>query len=189
MRPVIVWAQSRSRSSLVAKIFINHGLWWGDTIAKSCGYITYENQTIKNLVKRYRKKAWHEQGRILKAGDYSEFLQDLAAIVPDQQWMLKISVDYFQAFQALKPYNILVKRKQNDVVGSLLAKRDDLTPEAAAQQVQERFAFMEAIFRWFDCAIVDTDKLIKRDFSDMEKALNYCGIDFDVNAALAAFND
>jgi len=50
-RPICLWMTSRSRSSLVSKIFANHGVWWGDTLKKSRGYDTYENQVIQKIQK------------------------------------------------------------------------------------------------------------------------------------------
>ena len=54
-RPICLWMTSRSRSSLVSKIFANHGVWWGNTYAKTKGYEMYENQVIKQIQKNIIK--------------------------------------------------------------------------------------------------------------------------------------
>ena len=53
---------SRSRSSLVSKIFASHGVWWGNTPKTSRGYQTYENQII--LAKTVNQKLLMHAGEL-----------------------------------------------------------------------------------------------------------------------------
>jgi hypothetical protein len=191
MRPVCIWITSRSRSSLVSKIFINHGLWWGNTPAyqtwRADGvehkYLSYENQHIKQLMNRYRRKHWpvvhcnpvhHVDG----------FIADLADIVPEnERWVCKTGVEYYPAFQALDPYNVFVYRDPTTVARSLCEKRPGTDYDDALTAVQWRFDYMARLMGEHGGVVVNTDDIVAGDFEGIRAAVEYCGLAYDQRAA------
>ena len=185
--PVLLWCTSRSRSSLVAKIFINHGLWWGDECRESFGYPTFENQNIKALIKSYKRNIWKIQAKQLAPAD-ANFIDELKSIVPnDRQWMFKCGAEYFQPFQALEPFNIFIKRNLEDAVRSVCAKHGAISTDDARDIIQWRYNFMDTMRKLQGGMLVDTDRLMAKDFSQIKKAIEYCGLTFSAEKTLQAF--
>lgn len=182
-RPIMLWITSRSRSSLVSKIFINHGVWWGDTYAEISGYEMYENQNIKTLLKKYKTNYW-KKVHLTPVFPVKGFVDDLAKLVPENgSWMMKTGVEYFNAFTELKPYNIFIKRPAEDVAKSLSSKRSDVKYEDALHAARWRFDYMDKLQEEFGGVDVNTDKIIAGDFMEIKEAVEYCGIPFCEEAA------
>lgn len=193
-RPIMLWITSRSRSSLVSAIFIKHGVWWGNTIAtqdwveggKPQSYVSYENQNIKALLKLYKTRHW-KKVHLTPVFPVQGFVDDLYEIVPrDQQWMMKTGVEYFNAFKELNPHNIFVKRSPEGVATSLSTKRSDVVYDDAYKAAVWRFNYMDKLQDKFGGVSVDTDKIIQGDFSEMQTAIEYCGLQWDENKAKEA---
>ena len=149
-RPILIWITSRSRSSMVSKMFINHGVWWGETRWKVSGgldpsYTTYENIDIKNLLQRCKGRFWHKI-HLTPVSHQEFFCEKLSKIVPsDKTWMMKTGVEYFNAFKYLNPYNIFVYRNPNDVAKSLCNKRSDVKYDDALYAAEWRYDYMKKL--------------------------------------------
>ena len=181
-KPIMLWITSRSRSSMVSNIFIQHGVWWGNTHAKISGYEMYENQEIKQLQNKYNPKWGRPFCRPIEASDdvFLDFRRELRKIVPDGvKWMMKTGVEYFNAYKALKPYNVFIRRNPEDVAKSLSSKRKDVQYEEALKVAKWRFAYMEELEREHGGVYVNTDLIKAGEFSQIKMALEYCGLEPD----------
>lgn len=193
-RPIMLWITSRSRSSMVSNIFIKHGIWWGDTIARQSwmengkhqSYVSYENQNIKALLKKYKTNYW-KKVHLTPVFPVNGFAKDLAKVVPkDKQWMMKTGVEYFNAFKELNPYNIYIKRSPEGVAESLSTKRADVVYKDAYDTAVWRFNYMDELQEQFGGVNVSTDKIVKGDFSEMKQAIEYCELEWDLKKAKKA---
>lgn len=189
-RPIMLWITSRSRSSMVSAIFIEHGVWWGNTPATISGYQMNENQNIKALLKRYKDQYWKKVHLTPVPTKWNkQFIKDLSKIVPsDQIWMMKTGVEYFPAFKDLNPYNIFVYRNPEDVARSLCEKRKDVKYDDALFAAKWRYEYMHNLQTEYGGVFVDTDKTIQGDYTDIQTALAYCSINYDVEAVKRAIN-
>ena len=190
----MLWITSRSRSSMVSNIFINHGVWWGDTIAtqdymennKRKSYVSYENQNIKALLLKYKTKHW-KKVHLTPVFPVDGFTQDLSKILPsDKTWMMKTGVEYFNAFKELNPYNIFIKRTPEGVAKSLSSKRANASYDDAYEAAVWRFNYMDELQKEFGGVSVNTDNIINNDFSEMKEAIEYCGLTFSEDKAREA---
>ena len=180
-RPIMLWITSRSRSSMVAAIFIEHGIWWGDTPAMISGYQMNENQNIKALLKQFKIRYWKKVHLTPVSPKWNEeFTTELEKIVPNTTWMMKTGVEYFPAFLNTSPYNVFIKRNPSDVAQSLCDKRPDVNYEEALHVARWRFDYMDKLQQEYGGVFVDTDKIIHQgDFSEIKEAIEYCGIKYD----------
>ncbi len=192
-RPIMLWITSRSRSSLVSKMFINHDVWWGNTKVKQHwtdadgqqSYVSYENQNIKKLLKLYKEYFW-KKVHLTPVFPVAGFEIRLAEIVPDDKiWMMKTGVEYFNAFKGLNPYNIFILRNPRDVAHSLRQKTK-ARYHVALRSAQWRFAYMKRLQSEYGGVFVNTDNIIQNDFSEIKEAIEYCGLTYDEEAAREA---
>jgi hypothetical protein len=157
---------------MVARIFAEHGVFWGDVQVQSAGYPTYENQAVKALLKRFYGLPFCHM-----VSHDAQFLIELAQIVPhDRPWMMKCGIEYYNAFRPWTPFNVFILREVNGVVRSICEKRPGGDPEKALRAVQWRFEMMRAMCSFDGGAWVDTDRVIKGDLSQVKNALEFCGV-------------
>ena len=89
--PVLIYATPRSGSSLITRIFHEHGFWVGDHVMKA-EYPNYENIDLKNALRTIVWRSRDERGnRYLKKGyTKNDFRNIVAEIVPhDTPWVFK----------------------------------------------------------------------------------------------------
>ncbi len=193
-RPILLWITSRSRSSMVSNIFIHHGVWWGNTVATQNwteggnrkSYISYENQNVKKVLMKYKTKHW-KKVHLTPVFPVDGFARDLTKILPsDKTWIMKTGVEYFNAFKELNPYNIFIKRAPEGVAKSLSTKRRDVVYKDAYDAAVWRFQYMNDMQQEHGGVSVDTDKIVEGDFSEMQQAIEYCGLEFDLEKAKEA---
>ncbi len=196
-RPICLWMTSRSRSSLVSKIFANHGVWWGNTPKTSRGYQTYENQIIKQIQKDTIKpkkgilpfceelelteesiKSFHA---VLKKHYLSNCPQET------NRWSMKTGVEYFNAWKDLNPYNIFIKRDPKGVANSIVEKGIG-EYQHAFDAAQWRYNYMHRIEEKFGGVFISTDDIIKGDYKAVREAIEYCGIEYNAKAVEAAID-
>jgi hypothetical protein len=179
---------------MVSNIFIKHGVWWGDTIAtqdwKEGGehhsYISYENQNIKKVLLKYKQRHW-KKIHMTPVFPVEGFANDIAKITPaNKTWMMKTGVEYFNAFKELNPYNIYIKRSPEGVAKSLSTKRADVVYEDAYEAAVWRFNYMDELQQEFGGVSVNTDNIVNDDFSEMKAAIEYCGLEWNEEAARRA---
>lgn len=180
----MLWITSRSRSSMVSKIFVEHGVWWGDTLVQCSGYDTYENQNIKSLQNKYKPQWGRPFMRPVEADlkVFEEFQKQLAKLVPvDRTWMMKTGVEYFPAYESLNPYNVFIYRPPEDVARSLVEKTK-ADYRVAHDVAMWRYDYMSQIKKEHGGVWINTDDVHCGDYSDVKEALEYCDIVFDEKA-------
>ena len=186
-RPIMLWMTSRSRSSMVSSMFIEHGVWWGDTPAKISGYEMNENQNIKALLKRFKTKYWKKVHLTPVSPKWNdEFTLELKKLVPSTTWMMKTGVEYFPAFLDTNPYNIFIYRKAEDVAHSLASKRQDVIYKDALHAANWRYNYMSELQQRYGGVFVNTDELIDNDFTTINRVIEYCGLVYDEAATKRA---
>lgn len=180
----MLWITSRSRSSMVSKIFAEHGVWWGDTLVQCSGYNTYENQNIKKLQNKYKPQWGRPFMKPIEAEPkvFKNFQKELAKLVPtDKTWMMKTGVEYFPAYESLEPFNIFIFRPVDDVARSLVNKTK-ADYRVAFDAAKWRYGYMSQIKRKHGGVWIDTDDVFYGDYSGVKEALEYCGIKYDEKA-------
>lgn len=196
-RPICLWMTSRSRSSLVSKIFANHGVWWGDTPKMSRGYSTYENQVIKRIQKDTIKP---KEGRLpycekleLNQEVLDTFHEKLKTHLYEtmpisfSKWSMKTGVEYFNAWKDLNPYNIFIKRNPNSIAKSIQDKKiGDF--DSAYRAANWRFDYMDEIQKEYGGVVIDTDNIISGNYKEVKEAMEYCEIEFDQTALESSIN-
>lgn len=196
-RPICLWMTSRSRSSLVSKIFANHGVWWGNTPKTSRGYQTYENQIIKQIQKDIIKpkkgvlpfceelQLTEESKKSFHAALKKHYLSNCP--LGTNRWSMKTGVEYFNAWKDLNPYNIFIKRDPKGVANSIVEKGIG-EYQHAFDAAQWRYNYMHRIQERFGGVFVSTDDIIKGNYKGVREAIEYCGIEYDEKAVEAAID-
>ena len=196
-RPICLWMTPRSRSSMISKIFANHGVWWGNTYAKTKGYEMYENQIIKQIQKRIIKpkkgilpfceelqlteeviKLFHETLKEHHSKDCPKNLE---------RWSMKTGVEYFNAWKDLNPYNIFIKRDPKGVANSIVEKGIG-EYQHAFDTAQWRFDYMDRIQKEHGGVFINTDDIINGNYQGIREAMEYCGIDYNERAVESAIS-
>jgi hypothetical protein len=161
-------------------------VWWGDTKAlqewKENGviqsYVSYENQDIKALLFKYKQRYW-KKVHLTPVFEVPQFINDLKEIVPTiETWQMKTGVEYFNAFQPLNPYNVYILREPQAVAKSLCQKRPGTDFTIALEAAKWRFDYMNQLQKKYGGIFVNTDNIIKGDFSEVKKAIEYCGLKY-----------
>ena len=188
---------SRSRSSLVSKIFASHGVWWGNTPKTSRGYQTYENQIIKQIQKDIIKpkkgvlpfceelELTEEVIKSFHASLKKHYL--LNCPLGTNRWSMKTGVEYFNAWKDLNPYNIFIKRDPKGVANSIVEKGIG-EYQHAFDAAQWRYNYMQRIQERSGGVFVSTDDIIKGEYKGVREAIEYCGIEYDEKAVEAAID-
>lgn len=199
-RPICLWMTSRSRSSLVSKIFANHGVWWGNTYAMTKGYQMYENQNIKQI----QKSIIRPKKGILPFCEELELTEDVlnefhtalkrylltqSQTNPEAsgKWCMKTGIEYFNAWKDLNPYNIFIKRDPVGVANSIVQKQIG-DYKSAIDAINWRYDYMDRIQDSYGGVFIDTDKIINGYYGEIEQALNYCGIEYNQRATESSIN-
>lgn len=186
-RPIMLWMTSRSRSSLVSKIFAEHGVWWGDTqVTDPAGYDWYENQTIKALQKRVFGGLRTKNPVVPSIDPINTFIENLQPLIPNKRWSVKTGVEFFHAFQPLNPYNVFILRDPKDVADSICRKRPGTDWNEAFQTALWRFQLMNQYSEKHGGVFINTDNIVAGNTSDIKMAVEYCDIEYDPNAVKRA---
>jgi len=183
IRPIMLWMTSRSRSSLVSKIFAEHGVWWGDTqVTDPAGYDWYENQTIKALQKRVFGGLRTKNPIIPPIHPVHRFIEELQPLIPNKRWSVKTGVEFFHAFQPLKPYNVFILRDPRGVADSICRKRLGTDWDEAFQTATWRFELMKHYSEKYGGVFINTDNIVAGDMTDTKLVVEYCDIIYEPSA-------
>lgn len=173
-KPTLLWITSRSRSSLVAKIFLNHGLWLGDGPVSSGGsYLSYENNYLKSLQKKYNNNSLPIMQEVKESDSFNE---NAIKHIGSKNCCFKTGIEHFNMWKTFEPYNIFIRRDIEEVINSLKQKRPDTNIEYAREVTQWRYDYMDKCKELYGGVNVDTGKIINGDYKEVYKALEYCNI-------------
>ena len=107
---------------------------------------------------------------------------------PREPWAFKCSVDYYELFLQFNPKIILVKRDIDQIIKSTIAKAGGRKKTEATTIVKRRMRLMKDVEREHGAKWIDSDQLIKGDYSTLQEALSYCGIEFNQEATELVIN-
>lgn len=196
-RPIFVMACMRTRSSLVANILIEHGVWCGESKIMKAGYPCHENEKIKRfLIQHY--------GPLPDMAGKGEFFYEhnpdvdlpshVHRVVPYYRpWFFKCAVHYYKllAVEDWDPRWIWVYRNPGDTIKSYLAKANPKDPLAERRKaktiIEDRLAAINSMSLTAGGVLVDTDQLVDDNFETIQKALEYCEIEYDYDSTMRAF--
>lgn len=173
-RPIVILAASRSGSSLVAGVFHGHGCWVGRTQAPNIynpkGF--FENLDVKE---RIQDAYW-----IDKRGDSEEFRDWIINHMKNDDsyqggpWVVKHGAPAWWVWEDIEPQYVNVRREKNSSMAS--RRRMGLSMDGKLWD-RHLEAFEETKKR--GAVEIWPDKFTKGDFSELEHAINSCGLTYD----------
>jgi hypothetical protein len=192
---------SRSGSSMVADIFARHGFFWARNTdqnplvgGRKVRYHSFENQYVKSF---FRDQFGTPLGDMVTFDD--AHVRNFRAVIGTEYGghdpcMWKGAVEFYPMWQAIddaegriKP--IVIWRPMNAVMDSLRAKRKHLkrgtNEEALLSITSKRYEIMGRLAADYAFPVVETDKIVKGDWSSLEQAFDHYGFEMD-EAVVAA---
>jgi len=180
---ILILMTARSGSSLVARIFAEHGFDPGPEPVFSCGYQTYENAAVWRFIEKYKRRM-----PLPGTGRPCEFMPGIEAAIPEpaSNALVKVAMEYVTLFKHLEPRVITVKRDAEAIAASMCAKRTPPEPpDRCIGAVHSRLRGLDAMRERWDGAEVNTDEIMAGDFSSVEAAFDHHGIPYDEDVARA----
>jgi len=181
--PILIMAMPRSGSSMTAGLFAAHGVWAG-TYAKPNAMNAkghFENLPVKKyIIQKTGGARPVQEGQPCKP--WPGFRDDVLRLIHEDgypgegPWMFKGTAMYWPLWREFRPRWICVRRNLDSIrssgkaTGAFLAR-----PEAIQAHVQA----MDYLWEHRRAVDVDTDALIRGDYSTLRIALASCGIEMD----------
>ena len=169
----------RTGSSMTAGIFAKHGVWVGDyrkgdEINKK-GH--FENKLFKQLIRgKYR---------VADPGPFHEnwaIVERILELNPPEPWLIKGYVMFWPIFDPLTPKYVCVRRNKESVLDS--CKATGLHNSGCDSQLFDRYSEeMDFLVETRSAVNVYTDKVIKGDYSSLERAFEHCNVRFNEEIA------
>ena len=185
---ILIVFTPRTGSSMVTKIFHNHGCILGSQSfnSSSCGYPIYEHDLIKSLTKELWRD--HVKGKEFPYGNpieqKPEYLERTREIVdlyaPElSKWVYKAGAELAPLFLQFKPKIVLIHRDKHQTIQSTLDKApDDRTYESVAKIHDRRIKYMTTLEKEYDGVWVDSDEIIAGNYDSLKKAIECCGLNY-----------
>lgn len=183
MTRVVIFATSKSGSSVTTRIFHEHGLWVGSYNSKN-GYPSYENNDIKGSMPQMVHRHKDGNGQRILRTDIGNVRRLIRENFPADNWVAKVGIDWWNVWHGLFDglSYVFVKRSIEGVAQSLHNKHGrDL--QRSRIMVERRYLAMDSLSKKYDVPIVMTDELIAGDYSSIESAMSKCGMKFDARIA------
>lgn len=176
--PILIAAVPRSGSSLIAKIFVEHGIWCGDCKVKSDQYETpvpypaFENIAIDDWI--YSQMEFRSE----KVCDFDDLMR---AINPgDLRWLYKGKPRFIhyilKQIPNEKPFIVKTKRVEENIIKSWGFKPSNLVTHLNALQMLHG-------------EVVDVDAVMARNFKTLEFIFDKCGLEFNRDIAESCIDD
>jgi hypothetical protein len=127
-------------------------LYCGDKLVQEItGYTTYENQEIKKIQRHHY--------RTVPAGELLVPTEPFRAAIRQEMegkdpWMMKTGIEFYKAYEFLKPYNIFVIRDPAGVADSLVAKRPNLDRDLAFEVAKKRNKLIHFCMKHFNNGVI-----------------------------------
>jgi hypothetical protein len=125
--------------------------------------------TVKDFREGFRKKI----ETVMKQDGYEE-----------GPWMAKHAAVYWKVWDEFSPKFVIVKRNYESVINSntksgMAGIRGEQLKAAYNLNLHE----MDCVHDKFGSPVIHSDKVIQGDFSEVEKAFDYCGLEFEIDRA------
>jgi len=172
VEPIVILAAPRSGSSMTAGLFAKHGVWVGP-------YRDGDSHNRKGYFESlpFKRALIKHCGRIVKAGQLADKVpgwREIAERILYQNgytggpWLVKHSAMYLPVWHEFRPRFVCVRRADSGMRAS--EKATGMRADIKAHK-----AVMDAV----DGIDVFTDELIAGEYGSIERAFDYCGIEFD----------
>lgn len=181
--PIVIIGMPRSFTSLTAGIFRDHGVWFGNH--KTTNYAptgSCENFRMKRVLKSH-------SGPIVHSGDvcpeFPGFKEKMEAIKRDEgyesgPWGAKHSAMYCTVWSDYNPRFICCRRPMEQVLKSGERVGFISTNETA---YKKHYEVMDRLVEQGGAVDVFGEKYFEGDWSDLEKAFEFCDLEFDEKIA------
>lgn len=169
-RDLLLYGSPRGGTSLVAAIFVAHGVPVSGGYLRTDGYPSFEDLAVKTWLKDYAKPIWTgEYVPAVKAPQLAEFLDT----VP-RPLFFKCAIEYAELFTAALPAHDVVSiyRDIGQTVKSI-CKRKGGDPAAVRRVVEWRHA---ALAERPGAHRVDAERIARGDFRQLAAAFEAIGL-------------
>lgn len=167
---------ARSRSSVITRIFVEHGFNPGrvkdspDEWNRS-GY--WENKDLKKLAREGRPNPY----RAILQGQDPRLYLDVSNVLPREPWVQKVDAFCWPSFSDCQV--IKLKRDKASILRSCLKtpfmNRQGHSKGEWMRIIDAHYQEMESI----DGLWVDTDKLVTGDHRELKAAMEACGVEYN----------
>lgn len=168
---------------MTAGIFARHGVWTGSCFMgdrhNPRGY--FENIDIKSLMKMWFGNLVHENKLATPRENWKQAVEH--TIREDGYhsgpWLVKTSPLYYRVWEEFSPFWVNVRRPKEHIINSCLKTRMVNRPK------EDLGRFIDFHNELMDQRGVDvfTEELIDGDYSSLENAFDYCGLEFNETIA------
>jgi len=169
--PIIILGASRSGTSLTAGIFANHGVWTGETMKGTQinpkGF--FENLRMKQWFRDHGSNPHGFRDYILKTLELEEY--------NGGKWLFKCGAERYQMWESFKPYYVYCRRDYESFKKSRDNSGFGPMPKRQFDKLQQD---MDDSMKRNGGINIYPAKLKEGDFSEMTKALEFCGIEPDM---------
>lgn len=169
---IIILASPRSGSSMTAGIFHHHGVWVGNCknadARNKKGY--FENLDLKKLLLNHF-------GRMESPKNYNpDFTEAVKPLLPKEPFLFKHSALYHRAWDDFNPKFIKVRRDfKSSLMSNIATNFLGKDPLKAKRLLEKHYEAMDSV----PGVEVYTDEIIKGDYSSLNAAFDYCGMELD----------
>ena len=186
---IAVVCQSRSGSSLLMKIILAHGFDLGKVRSKR-RYENYENLAVHSFFQLNKSRIAHS-GRKDNDLSLADALRDTFLQSVSGDAALKVMIQHEDLARAAFPdaFYIYVIRDAEAVAKSLWKKgRQHLLPNAMMGHANHRNDWIKRNAEKYQCPIVQMSRLMEGDLHSLEAALEYCGVEMQVDKVNESIN-
>lgn len=187
--PIVLLAFPRTGSTMVSHIFRDHGVWLGECEPKMSNLPTGggENIQIKTILRSMFSGGLGEMKQHIPG-----FREKVERVLSKQgyeegPWAMKHALAYWRAWDEFDPYYILIERDKDQLLAS---NNNSGVAGVSGKQLLDMYEKNEQEMKHIKtfAPTIKTSEIIKGDYSSIEDAFRYCGLDFDPNIANSVIN-
>ena len=170
---------------MIAKIFKAHGFHLGsDRFVNHYGYRTYENLDIRRAINRISTVHGHLDKRLDSGYTSKDVRKIFETHMRRSPWCIKVGPQYFELMNNAFPdiHCVMVLRDIENIIKSQQDKRGG---NNIKDYVTAYVDGIEALHRERGFPIIQSDEVIDGNYAALEKAMSYCGVQFDAEIAEA----
>jgi len=177
---IVILSLPRSGSSMVTAIFRKHGISIGcKGYENEFGYQTHENTKIRRAVNEITHVSGLPPVKKFKSNFGAEHIRKIFRSMPNN-WVYKVGPQDHDVLKAAFPDAkfVCVKRDIENTTMSQHKKRG-----GNVDSLREHNVLVMEQMKSFGYPFVDSDAVIAGDYSTLESAFDYCGLNFDPRIA------
>lgn len=176
---ICILMHTRSGSSMVAGIFAAHGVHVGRD--RKIEYRTYENQDIKSwILENVHQPRPIPVDLLTDHVPRREFAKFIRSLDMPEPWLWKGPVRYWPLWKQFKPKVIKIRRDVQQNTKAFCARDPS---NRIFKKSKPRIELVHNELDKIPGVDIFTDEIIEKDYSSLERAFAYCGIEFDKNIA------